>query len=397
MLRGKKILLGVTASIAAYKSAWLVRELIKRGAEVKVVLSPAAKEFVTPLTLSTLSKNPVVWDFTAEEDKDLWTNHVDLGLWADLMVIAPATANTLSKLATGRADNLLVATYLSARCPVFIAPAMDLDMYKHQSTQDNLHKLKSFGNRIIEARFGELASGLVGQGRMAEAEEIAEHIETSIRESKPLNGTKVMVTAGPTYEAVDPVRFIGNHSSGKMGIRLADEFARRGANVTLICGPSNIQQAEDYKRINIQSAHEMYEHCIENFSEANIVVMAAAVADYRPKKVAQQKMKKKDSSLSVELEPTIDILKHLGEQKKDQLLVGFALETENEEVNAIDKLKRKNLDAIVLNTLNDTGTGFGYDTNKVTIFARDNKAKSSELKSKEAVSVDIVDFIEELL
>jgi len=397
LLRGKKILLGVTASIAAYKSAWLVRELIKRGAEVKVVLSPAAKEFVTPLTLSTLSKNPVVWDFTAEEDKDLWTNHVDLGLWADLMVIAPATANTLSKLATGRADNLLVATYLSARCPVFIAPAMDLDMYKHQSTQDNLHKLKSFGNRIIEARFGELASGLVGQGRMAEAEEIAEHIETSIRESKPLNGTKVMVTAGPTYEAVDPVRFIGNHSSGKMGIRLADEFARRGANVTLICGPSNIQQAEDYKRINIQSAHEMYEHCIENFSEANIVVMAAAVADYRPKKVAQQKMKKKDSSLSVELEPTIDILKHLGEQKKDQLLVGFALETENEEVNAIDKLKRKNLDAIVLNTLNDTGTGFGYDTNKVTIFARDNKAKSSELKSKEAVSVDIVDFIEELL
>ena len=397
MLRGKKILLGVTASIAAYKSAWLVRELIKRGAEVKVVLSPAAKEFVTPLTLSTLSKNPVVWDFTAEEDKDLWTNHVDLGLWADLMVIAPATANTLSKLATGRADNLLVATYLSAKCPVFIAPAMDLDMYKHQSTQDNLHKLKSFGNRIIEARSGELASGLVGQGRMAEAEEIAEHIETSIRESKPLNGTKVMVTAGPTYEAVDPVRFIGNHSSGKMGIRLADEFARRGANVTLICGPSNIQQAEDYKRINIQSAHEMYEHCIENFSEANIVVMAAAVADYRPKKVAQQKMKKKDSSLSVELEPTIDILKHLGEQKKDQLLVGFALETENEEVNAIDKLKRKNLDAIVLNTLNDTGTGFGYDTNKVTIFARDNKAKSSELKSKEAVSVDIVDFIEELL
>jgi phosphopantothenoylcysteine decarboxylase/phosphopantothenate--cysteine ligase len=397
LLRGKKILLGVTASIAAYKSAWLVREFIKRGAEVRVVLSPAAKEFVTPLTLSTLSKNPVLWDFTAEEDSDLWNNHVELGLWADLMVVAPATANTLSKMASGRADNLLIATYLSAKCPVFVAPAMDLDMYKHPSTLENLEKLSSFGNRIIDAASGELASGLVGPGRMAEPEEIADFIAESLAVQSKFKGKKVLISAGPTYEAIDPVRFIGNHSSGKMGIRLAEELARKGAEVFLVCGPSAVTEQEEMKRYDVRSAQEMFEACTRLYPDMDVAIMAAAVADYRPAKIVDQKIKKEDSSLQIDLEPTIDILKTLGDAKENQILVGFALETENEEKNALAKMDRKNLDAIVLNSLREKGAGFGHDTNKVIIFGKDNMRLESELKSKAAIAGDIANFIEELL
>jgi len=395
VLSGKKILLGITAGIAAYKTASLVRLFIKLDAEVKVVMTPASKDFITPLTLSTLSKNPVHSTFYDKEDEnELWNNHVDLGLWADYMVIAPATANTMSKMANGTCDNLLLATYLSSKCPVYFAPAMDLDMYIHPSTKKSLDKLKSFGNTIIPATSGELASGLVGEGRMAEPEDIVSFIENDVLSKLPLKGKKLLLTAGPTYEAIDPVRFIGNHSSGKMGFAIAKAAANLGAEVYLISGPSHQKITHSFvKRIDVVSAEEMYEAAHTYFKNVDIAILSAAVADYKPKNIATQKIKKKDSSLQIELAPTKDILASLGEIKKDQFLVGFALETNNELENAKGKLKRKNLDAIVLNSLQDKGAGFATDTNKVTIIDKDLKEKSFELKSKVAVAVDIMNEI----
>ena len=369
VLSGKKILLGITAGIAAYKTASLVRLFIKKGAEVRVIMTPAAKDFITPLTLSTLSKNPVHSTFYDKEDEnELWNNHVELGLWADYFVIAPATANTLSKMVNGTCDNLLLATYLSAKCPVYFAPAMDLDMYKHESTTANLDNLQSFGNVMIPATSGELASGLIGQGRMAEPEDIVDFIEKDIVSKLPLKGKKVLITAGPTYEAIDPVRFIGNHSSGKMGFAIAKAAANFGAEVFLISGP--IHQQIDHsliQKIDVVSADDMYKASHQYFADVNIAILSAAVADYKPKNIASQKIKKKDASLTIELEPTKDILASLGDIKKHQYLVGFALETENELENAKKKLKSKNLDAIVLNSLQDKGAGFATNTNKITI------------------------------
>jgi len=367
ILSGKKILIGVTAGIAAYKTASLVRLFIKSGAQVKVVMTPAAKDFVTPLTLSTLSKNPVHSSFFEEEDEDaVWNNHVDIGLWADLMIVAPATANTLSKMATGNSDNLLLATYLSAKCPVYFAPAMDLDMYKHPSTHTTFKKLQEFGNIMIPAESGELASGLVGQGRMAEPEAIVDFIEKDIIGKLPLRNKKVLITAGPTYEAIDPVRFIGNHSSGRMGIELALAAARLGAQVNLILGPSSLHVNHSHiNRIDVFSAEDMYQAVVSIYRDCDIAIASAAVADYRPKNFSEQKIKKADTEFSIELERTKDILNWMGSEKKDQFLVGFALETENEEENAKKKLKKKNLDLIVLNSLNDKGAGFKGQTNKV--------------------------------
>jgi phosphopantothenoylcysteine decarboxylase/phosphopantothenate--cysteine ligase len=395
VLSGKKVLLGVTGGIAAYKSAFIVREFIKKGAEVKVVMTPSAKDFVTPLTLSTLSKNEVFSSFTNEDDDNAqWNNHVELGLWADLFVIAPATANTLSKMATGSSDNLLVATYLSAKCPVYYAPAMDLDMYKHPSTLASFEKLESFGNIQIPADHGELASGLVGKGRMAEPEAIVLFIENNIASKLPLRGKKVIITAGPTYEAIDPVRFIGNHSSGKMGYAIADAAASLGATVTLVSGPSNVQLANSsVDLIKVTSAQEMYEATHKVFETADIAILSAAVADYRPKEVASQKIKKKENSLRLELEKTKDILASLGEKKINQFLVGFALETTNEIENAKSKLKKKNLDLIVLNSLNDKGAGFKGDTNKVTLIDKDNKEYPFDVKPKAEVAKDILQHI----
>ena len=392
VLSGKKILLGVTAGIAAYKTAFLVRLFVKAGAEVKVILTPAAREFVTPLTLSTLSKNPVISSFTREEDDNgLWNNHVDLGFWADLMLIAPATANSLSKMATGNSDNFLLATYLSAKCPVYFAPAMDLDMYKHPSTKQSFKTLTSFGNIMIPATSGELASGLVGEGRMAEPEEILKFIEDNISENLPLRGKKILITAGPTYEAIDPVRFIGNHSSGKMGYELAAAANRAGAQVILISGPTHLENPnEDIKLIRVQSAQEMYEAAMEHFVLADAAIAAAAVSDYRPKTVASQKIKKADENLQMELERTPDILASLGAKKKNQVLVGFALETENEHENALGKLKRKNLDFIVLNSLNDKGAGFKSETNKISILYDDGRKSDFGLKPKKEVAEDIL-------
>jgi len=395
VLSGKKILLGITAGIAAYKTASLVRLFIKLDAEVKVVMTPASKDFITPLTLSTLSKNPVHSTFYDKEDEnELWNNHVDLGLWADYMVIAPATANTMSKMANGTCDNLLLATYLSSKCPVYFAPAMDLDMYIHPSTKKSLDKLKSFGNTIIPATSGELASGLVGEGRMAEPEDIVSFIENDVLSKLPLKGKKLLLTAGPTYEAIDPVRFIGNHSSGKMGFAIAKAAANLGAEVYLISGPSHQKITHSFvKRIDVVSAEEMYEAAHTYFKNVDIAILSAAVADYKPKNIATQKIKKKDSSLQIELAPTKDILASLGEIKKDQFLVGFALETNNELENAKGKLKRKNLDAIVLNSLQDKGAGFATDTNKITIIDKDFTEKSFELKSKVEVAKDIINEI----
>ena len=395
VLSGKKVLLGITAGIAAYKTATLVRSFIKIGAEVKVIMTPASKDFITPLTLSTLSKNPVHSTFYDKEDEnELWNNHVDLGLWADYMVIAPATANTLSKMANGTCDNLLLATYLSAKCPVYFAPAMDLDMYIHPSTKESLEKLQSFGNIIIPATSGELASGLVGEGRMAEPEDIVSFIENDILSQLPLKGKKVLLTAGPTYEAIDPVRFIGNHSSGKMGFAIARAAANLGAEVFLISGPSHQKIKHSFvKRINVVSAVEMYKAAHTYFNDVDIAILSAAVADYKPKNIASQKIKKKDSMLEIELTPTKDILASLGEIKKHQFLVGFALETNNELENAKGKLKRKNLDAIVLNSLQDKGAGFATDTNKITIIDKDLNEKSFELKSKIEVAKDIMNEI----
>ncbi len=395
VLKDKKVLLGITAGIAAYKTASLVRLFIKLGAEVKVIMTPASKDFITPLTLSTLSKNPVHSTFYSKEDEnELWNNHVDLGLWADYMLIAPATANTLSKMTNGTCDNLLLATYLSAKCPVYFAPAMDLDMYKHPSTKESLDKLQSFGNILIPATSGELASGLVGEGRMAEPEDIVSFIENDILSNLPLKGKKILLTAGPTYEAIDPVRFIGNHSSGKMGFAIAKAAADLGAEVYLISGPSHQKISHSLvKRIDVVSADDMYNAAHTYFADVDIAILSAAVADYKPKNIANQKIKKKDATLDIQLSPTKDILASLGAIKKQQFLVGFALETNNELENAKGKLKRKNLDAIVLNSLQDKGAGFATDTNKVTIIDKDLNEKSFQLKSKVEVAKDIMNEI----
>ncbi|QDO95599.1 bifunctional phosphopantothenoylcysteine decarboxylase/phosphopantothenate--cysteine ligase CoaBC [Formosa sediminum] len=395
ILSGKKILLGISAGIAAYKTASLVRLFIKAGADVKVVMTPASIDFVTPLTLSTLSKHPVVTSFYNEEDESaVWNSHVELGLWADLFVIAPATANTMSKMANGTCDNLLLATYLSAKCPVYFAPAMDLDMYKHPSTAQSFKTLQDFGNIMIPATSGELASGLVGEGRMAEPEDIVLFIENHILGNLPLYGKKVMITAGPTYEAIDPVRFIGNHSSGKMGFELAKTAANLGAEVTLISGPTN--QSLQHSAVNIIpiiSAQDMYEQAHLYFKDTDIAICAAAVADYKPKEVALQKIKKDDSALTLELEKTKDVLASLGAIKSDQFLVGFALETNNELEHAKGKLKRKNLDLIVLNSLNDAGAGFKSNTNKITLIDAQECITEFNLKSKAEVAQDIFNDI----
>jgi len=393
ILSGKKILLGITAGIAAYKTASLVRLFIKSGAQVKVIMTPAAKDFITPLTLSTLSKNPVYSSFTNEEDENaVWNNHVELGLWADLFLIAPA--NTLSKMANGASDNLLLATYLSAKCPVYFAPAMDLDMYKHESTKNSFDKLQSFGNIMVPAASGELASGLVGEGRMAEPEDIVSFIEKDILEQLPLNGKKYLITAGPTYEAIDPVRFIGNHSSGKMGFEIAQEAANLGAEVILVTGPTheNIIHSQVIIKPTV-SAEDMYQACHEHYKSCDVAILSAAVSDYRPKQVSKKKIKKAESTLTLELEKTKDILASLGEIKNKQILVGFALETDDEIENAKTKLKKKNLDLIVLNSLKDKGAGFGVSTNKVTIINKNGSINEYKLKSKADVAKDLLSEI----
>ena len=395
VLSGKKILLGISGGIAAYKTANLVRLFIKAGAQVQVVMSPASLHFVTPLTLATLSKNPVYSTFYNEEESTgEWNNHVELGLWADLMLIAPATANTLSKMANGNCDNLLIATYLSAKCPVYFAPAMDLDMYKHPSTLDSFHKLKSFGNIIIPAETGELASGLSGEGRMAEPENIIAFLENDVLEKLPLKGKKILVTAGPTYEAIDPVRFIGNHSSGKMGFDIANQAANNGAEVVLISGPTHFKIDNPLiTLVRVTSAQEMYDACHTYYDKVDVAIAAAAVADYKPKNVAHQKIKKNDATFTIELEKTKDILASLGTIKKNQFLIGFALETENEIEHAKLKIQKKNLDLIVLNSLNDEGAGFGKSTNKVTFIDKNFQIEPMDLKSKEAVALDIINKI----
>lgn len=397
MLNGKRILIGVTASIAAYKSAFLVRLLVKAGAEVKVVMSPAATEFITPLTLATLSKNAVHSDFTEDKDAGVWNNHVDLGLWADYFIVAPCTANTMGKMTNGICDNFLQAVFLSARCPVFIAPAMDLDMFTHSSTQDNISKLKARKTIIIAPEDGELASGLEGKGRMAEPENIVSFLQDYIMSKSPLMGKKFIVTAGPTYEAIDPVRFIGNHSSGKMGYAIAEQLATKGGEVILVSGPSNLDVVNSrIKLVRVTSAQEMYDAVVGEYKSIDCAVLAAAVADYRPKDVAQEKIKKKGGTLVLELEKTKDILFELGRTKKQQKLVGFALETEDEINHAKGKLERKNLDMIILNSLRDKGAGFGVDTNKITILKPNNKLINFELKTKAEVALDIVEEIKAL-
>ncbi len=395
VVSGKNILLGVTAGIAAYKTAYLVRLFIKAGAHIKVVMTPASKDFVTPLTLSTLSKNPVHSTFyTKEDENELWNNHVDLALWADYFVIAPATANTLSKMANGTCDNLLLATYLSAKCKVYFAPAMDLDMYKHSSTLDNLKKLESYGNVMIPAESGELASGLHGEGRMAEPENILSFIEKEILSGLPLKGKKILITAGPTHEAIDPVRFIGNHSSGKMGFELAKEAANLGAEVILVSGPSNENVNHAFiERVDVISADQMYKAVHQHYKVCDIAILSAAVADFKPSNIASNKIKKKSAVLAIELTQTKDILASLGKEKKHQFLVGFALETNNELENAKGKLHRKNLDLIVLNSLNDEGAGFKKTTNKVTIIDAEDNCTEFKMKSKTAVAKDIFNEI----
>lgn len=394
-MKNKKIIIAISASIAAYKAAFLVRLLVKAGAEVKVIITPAAKEFVTPLTLSTLSKNPVYTNFVLNQNGE-WTNHVELGLWADLMVIAPASANTIAKMANGFCDNLLIATYLSAKCPVMFAPAMDLDMFIHPSSVQNRAKLKSFGNMMIDANEGELASGLNGKGRMAEPEEIFEEIEKHFKTFENLLGKKAIITAGPTYENIDPVRFIGNYSSGKMGFALAEELANRGTMVTLIAGPVDlVHNHKNINRINVRSAAQMFDAVNDNFAENDIAIMCAAVADYSPIAVANEKIKKQnDDGLIIELKKTKDILKHIGSLKTNkQILVGFALETNNEEANALKKLNEKNADFIVLNSLQTPGAGFRHDTNQVTILKKNGEKIAYHLKSKNDVAFDIVNEI----
>ncbi|MEY5068470.1 MAG: bifunctional phosphopantothenoylcysteine decarboxylase/phosphopantothenate--cysteine ligase CoaBC [Bacteroidota bacterium] len=390
MLQGKKVILGVCGSIASYKAAHVIRLLVKEGAEVQVLMTKDATEFITPLTLSTLSKRPVLVEYF-KPDTGEWNNHVDLGLWADLFLLAPASANTLAKMANGICDNLLLATYLSAKCPVFFAPAMDLDMWKHPSTQQNVDQLAKFGNHIIQPAYGELASGLIGEGRMAEPEEIVGFLNQELKKKLPLSGKKALVTAGPTYEAIDPVRFIGNHSSGKMGFSIAEELYQLGAEVVLISGPSAQQlQNKKIKRIDVISAAEMHEAVSQHYSQADITVMSAAVADYQPELVAKEKIKKKETAFSINLVKTVDILSELGSRKKSgQLLIGFALETEHEQEHAIQKLQKKNLDLIVLNSLKDEGAGFKGDTNKITLIDKKLEIKTFELKTKNEVAADI--------
>lgn len=396
VLRGKKILLGITGSIAAYKSAWLVRLLKKEGAEVRVILSPAAKGFVTPLTLSTLSEQPVYTDFFNKQTGE-WNSHVDLGLWADIFLIAPVTAATLSKMAAGHADNLLLTTYLSARCPVFFAPAMDLDMYKHPSTQQNIRILQSYGNTCIQPESGALASGLEGEGRMPEPETILEILKKYFP-AGPLTGKKVLVSAGPTYEAIDAVRFIGNHSSGLMGIEIANYFSNQGSDVTLVCGPSHIPMPYGLSLVQVTSAAEMATACLQAFPQTDICVMAAAVADYTPAHPHTQKLKKEKAEMQLPLLPTTDILSEMGKiKKKNQVLVGFALETTNEIENARKKLIQKNADMIVLNSLNDEGAGFSKETNKVYFITRHTKIEETALKSKKEIAAEIGKMIVPLL
>ena len=394
MLAGKKILVGITGSIAAYKTILLVRLLVKKQAEVKLIMTPSASDFVSKLTLSTLSKNPVLTDLF---DENSWANHVALGRWADVFIIAPLSCNTLSKMVQGGCDNLLLAVYLSATCPVILAPAMDEDMWRHPATKSNIGKALEYGCRIISVEKGELASGLIGEGRMAEPEMILDYLETFFNEKETLKGKKALVTAGPTYEAIDPVRFIGNHSSGKMGYAIAEELYKRGAEVVLISGPVSIQlKSKAIQLINVESAEEMFSATMEN-TNFDIAVLASAVADYSPVEVAAAKIKKSDGILDIKLKKTKDILLGLGNIKSEkQVLVGFALETNNEKENAVKKLKEKNADLIVLNSLNDEGAGFKNDTNKVTIFTRDGKEKKFGTKSKDLVAKDIVDSIIEL-
>lgn len=394
MLKGKKILIGITGGIAAYKIPFLIRLLKKEGAEVQILLTPFAKEFVTPLTLSTLSENPVLWEFHKRDDGS-WFSHVNLGLWADLFIVAPLTANTMGKMVTGIADNLLLTTILSSRCPIIFAPAMDLDMYHHPSTQANIKKLQSYGYQLIEPTEGELASGLKGMGRLEEPEMILDIIKEHFDKKKTLNGKKVLVTAGPTHEPIDPVRFIGNHSSGKMGIAIAEVLANEGAEVDLVLGPTSEKTNNPYiKTYNVTTAQEMFNKCTELFHTKDIAILSAAVADFTPSEIADHKIKKEQGLNSIKLKQTKDILASLGQEKSEnQLLVGFALETDNEEINAIKKIKSKNLDLIVLNSLRDKGAGFGHSTNKVSIL--DNKGNKTEfpLKEKTEVAKDIVAYI----
>lgn len=398
MFRNKKIILGVSGSIAAYKIAFLTRLLIKEEAEVQIIMTQAAKEFITPLTLATLSKKPVLSEFVKDQT-GTWNNHVDLGLWADIILIAPATAHTLAKCANGICDDLLTAVYLSAKCPVMFAPAMDLDMYVHPSTIENLRKLQSFSNQIVKSNFGELASGLLGEGRMAEPEELMEILAKHFSENTILKGKKILITAGPTQEPIDPVRFISNHSTGKMGYAIADKFAKAGADVTLVSGQVALKSPDStINLVKVRSAKEMFEASKLYFEDADIIVLSAAVADYTPSVVADKKIKKKEETFNIELTKTVDIAKTLGATKRpEQLMVGFALETDNEVENAIGKIKSKNLDMIVLNSLQNAGAGFGHDTNKISIIKRDGTMIDFDLKSKQDVAVDIVAVISEHL
>lgn len=397
MLNGKHILLGVTGSIAAYKAANIVRLLVTQGADVKIVMTPLAKQFITPLTLATLAKNPIYVDFFNPENGE-WNSHVSLGMWADAYLIAPATANTIGKMANGIADNLLLTSYLSAKCPVFVAPAMDLDMFAHPAVQKNIETLKSYGVHFIDAEDGELASGLVGKGRLAAPESIVACLDKFFDAHQSLAGKKIMVTAGPTYEKIDAVRFIGNYSSGKMGYAIAEECASRGAEVVLVSGPVSLKAKNpSIRMIKVESAHEMYEACNREFPQCNAAVLSAAVADFTPQNVSDTKIKRKDNNLEICLKPTEDIAASLGKIKENRVLVGFALEKENELENAMGKLERKNFDFIVLNSMNDKGAGFNHDTNKITIINRSKEVKNFDLKSKLMVAKDIVDEIENLL
>ncbi len=396
MLSGKNVLLAITGSIAAYKSAYLVRELIKRGAKVKVIITEAALKFVTTVTLSTLSKNPVYKDFLKNTDTGEWNNHVELGSWSDIMIVAPATANTLSNLVSGKGDSFFLATYLSCKAPIFVAPAMDLEMYKNESTQNNIKILKDRKINLIEPRSGELASGLDGMGRMEEPEQITKIINQYFLDKATLKNLKILISAGPTYESIDPVRFIGNHSSGKMGFALAREAEKRGANVELIAGPVSLETPRNVQRINVSSADEMKKEIEDRFKNTDVLIMSAAVSDYQPLKMASNKIKKDELEMSISLKKTPDILKDLAKLKKKQIVIGFALETQSEKKNAYEKMKKKNLDAIILNSLNDKGSGFGFETNKITLITPLEERKF-DLKSKDLVAVDILNFVEECI
>lgn len=397
MLKGKKIVLGITGSIAAYKACLIIRGLIKRGAEVQVVITPAGKEFITPITLSALTQKPVISEFFSQRD-GTWNSHVTLGLWADAMLIAPCTASTLGKMANGVADNMLITTYLSMKAPVFIAPAMDLDMYKHPTTQDNMKRLQSFGNTIIEPKSGFLASGLEGKGRMEEPERIVDFLDSALNTQTSMQNKNILITAGPTFEKIDPVRFIGNYSSGKMGFALARECALRGANVTLVAGPVSLETPHSViHRIDVESCEEMYEATVEHFKQANAAILCAAVADFKPENMVQQKIKREKDDLVIRLKPTHDIAAQLGKMKKEgQRLVGFALETNNEMAHAQDKLVRKNLDFIVLNSLRNEGTCFKSDQNKICIVTREGQKEFGK-KNKQEVAIDIVNELEKII